>query len=101
MEPKMLRLLWPTRTNPSPTLLGRLGRVLHWSLAVFAVLIGLLSARYFQTASAIDVTAPASGGWESAQQIADWHSEQGAQWLFFALGLFIAARAARYVLSAE
>jgi hypothetical protein len=97
----MLRLLWPTKRKPDPSLLGRLGRVVHWFLTLVAVPVALLGVSYIRRASSIDVTAPPSGGWESTQQVADWHWEQGTQWLLLALGLFVAGRTVRYVLSAE
>lgn len=85
-------------------MLGRLGRVTHWALLVYAALAALVAFLTLQSGSRIDVTAPLvgdGGGWESAQEIADWHWEQGTKWLFHALAAFLAGRAARYVLSAE
>lgn len=96
-----LAVLWPIKKNSEPTLLGRLGRVLHWSLTAFAIMVGLLGISHLHSASIIDVSAPAPEGWESAQAIVDWYSEQGTKWVFMAIGAFIVGRIARYVLSAE
>jgi hypothetical protein len=35
-------LLWPSKSNPDPTTLARLGRVLHWTGAIVAVLFLVL-----------------------------------------------------------
>jgi hypothetical protein len=94
-------LLWPMKKQDRATTFGRLGRVLHWSLTFFAALAAVMVFSYLRTASVIDVTAPAPGGWESSQAIADWHFNQGTKWILYALGAFFAGRALRYVLSAE
>jgi hypothetical protein len=102
----MIQLLWPTRKRPDPTLVGRLGRVLHWSLTAFAVLLLILAYFDFTTANQIETStgvlwSDGSPSPERRQELALWHWNQAMRWLLYALGAFMAGRAARYVLSGE
>lgn len=80
----MRALFWPTRVNPNPTVLTRLGRVTHWLAcglaSLFALLIPLIATNGDPLTSN-GVGFILVGGW--------------------AVGLFLAGRALRYILSAE
>jgi hypothetical protein len=98
--------LWPTTKKPEPNLLGRLGRVLHWTLTSYSFLVLLLALLNFSDASSLETStgifAPdGTPSEETPQEAAQWHWEQGTKWLFHSLGAFIGGRVVRYVLSAE
>lgn len=102
----MLRLLWPTRRKPDPTLLGRLGRVLHWGLTLYAVLLLVTALLNFQWAATLDgstglFNVDGTPSTETPEEAAAWHERQGTKWLLQGIGAFIAGRVARYVLAAE
>lgn len=97
----MLSLLWPTTKKPEPTLLGRLGRVMHWVLtasAVLAALVGLLMLS--QAHSAYECLSPADVC-ETARWWASRLRTMATQALLAAAAVFLIGRATRYVLSAE
>lgn len=102
----MIRILWPTKRKPEPTTLGRLGRVLHWSVTLFAVLLLILAALNLNSAAQLETSTglfllDGSPSPETPQEAAQWHWKQGTKWLLYGVGALVAARATRYVLSAE
>lgn len=80
----MRAIFWPTRINPSPTVLTRFGRVVHWIACGLAALFVLL------------IVGIATNG--------DPMTSKTVGFVFaglWAVGLFLAGRALRYIFSAE
>lgn len=81
--------------------------MLHWSLTACAVLLLIFACVDFHIVNQIQTKSP-SIVWldgppspEGRQELAQWHWDQAVRWLLYALGTFMAGRAARYVLSDE
>lgn len=80
----MRAMFWPTKVNPNPTVLTRFGRVVHWVACGLATLFVLLL-------SAIATNGdPIASNTVGFVLVGAW-----------AVGLFLAGRALRYILSAE
>ena len=80
----MRAIFWPTKVNPNPTALTRFGRVVHWiacGLAALFVLLVPVIATNGDPISSNTIGFFLVGAW--------------------AVGLFLAGRALRYILSAE
>lgn len=87
-------------------MIGRLGRLLHWTLTGFAVVVLILALLNLNDARHLDEAlglylADGTPSPESPENAARWHREQGARWLTHAIVAFVAGRATRYLLSAE
>ena len=97
-----MSFLWPTKNKAEPTILGRLGRVLHWSLTLLAVPAALIGLWMLFSANAYDGCV---GPTAEACETADWWAGQlrsmGTYALLAAAGSFIVGRVSRYVLSGE
>lgn len=102
----MLRLLWPTIRRPDPNILARFGRVLHWGLTIYAVLVLILAFFNLRTAGALEGSTglflpDGTPSPETPDEAQAWHQRQGDKYLFHGIVAFIAGRVSRYVLSAE
>jgi hypothetical protein len=80
----MRAMFWPTKVNPNPTVLTRFGRVVHWVACGLAALFVLL------------LPAIATNGDPIASNTVGF--VLAGAW---AVGLFLAGRALRDILSAE
>lgn len=80
----MRAMFWPVKVNPNPTVLTRFGRVVHWIGCGLAALFVLL------------IPAIATNGDPIASNTVGFVLV-GA----WAIGLFLAGRALRYILGAE
>jgi len=102
----MLQLLWPTKGKPDPKLLGTLGRVLHWVLTAYAVVVLILALFNLHTADLLkDSTGlfvlDGTPSTEAPAEAQAWHQRQGDKQFFHAFVAFVAGRISRYFLSAE
>ncbi len=89
-----MRFFWPNKLNPTPGVLTRFGRVLHWLATVLAVCVLALvvtSAHYYLTNSYY--TRDGSGLTYAVQFAVNFG--------MIALLIYFAGRALRYVLSGE
>lgn len=76
-------MLWPTKIKPDPNGVARLGRVLHWGIALLGVII-------------------ISGGLWSGFQYQDyWDRMNTFAYAGFGVFVFMCGRAVRYVLAGE
>lgn len=102
----MISILWPTKKKPEPKLLGRLGRVLHWGLTAFGLLLLVMGLLNFSDAARMESAtglflSDGSPSPETPKEAAEWHWRVGTKWFFQGMGVLVAGRAVRYVLSSE
>lgn len=74
-----MNFLWPERPDPEPSLIARMGRVLHWGLAGIAAILAMVA-----------IGLGLENRWEGA-----------AGTLATGVGCWFFARALRYILSGE
>jgi hypothetical protein len=95
-----MTFLWPVNRQPATTVLGRLGRVLHWVLTTFAILAALVGALMLIQANTADKCIDPEGC-EAAFWWAGRLRAMATQAFLAAAGAFALGRIGRYVLSGE
>lgn len=94
-------LFWPTKLKAEPTLLGRLGRVLHWSLTLVAVPAVVIGAWMLMDAGRAESCVSPAEACETAIWWAGRLRVMATYAFIAAGGAFVAGRVSRYVLSGE